>query len=208
MSNPYDVVKQFEAELCAYTGARYAVTTNSCTAAIELALLWHHMNGHRPSAVVIPRFTYKSVPDSVVRAGYSVQFRDEEWRGDYRLDPFPIWDSARRFTSGMYVAERMVCVSFHVSKILGINQGGAILHDNPQADIYFRRARFDGRGEGIAPRDDVFKIPPQYVRHCYMNNDTAAALLLRLHSLPKHNSDLLNDPYKDLSTCAIYQNNR
>ena len=40
MSNPYQVVKDFEAALCAYTGARYAVTTTSCTTALLLALCW------------------------------------------------------------------------------------------------------------------------------------------------------------------------
>ena len=38
MQNPYRVIQDFEHALCAYTGARYAVTTNSCTAAIMLAV--------------------------------------------------------------------------------------------------------------------------------------------------------------------------
>jgi hypothetical protein len=35
--HPYDAVRNFEAALCKYTGARFAVTTNSCTMALLLA---------------------------------------------------------------------------------------------------------------------------------------------------------------------------
>jgi pseudaminic acid cytidylyltransferase len=50
----------------------------------------------------------------------------------------------------------MICVSFHWSKTLGeFRQGGAILHDNEEADAWLRRARFDGRTEGVAPKDDT-----------------------------------------------------
>lgn len=203
-ANPYQVVRNFEAALCRYTGAPYAVTTNSCTMALEIALLWQAMSEKSGWQMVnIPCLTYKSVADAVCRAGFSVSFRKEMWSGAYQLDPFPIWDSARRFTSGMYLPGRFVCCSFHASKTLGSTQGGAILHDSPEADAYFRRARFDGRAEGVPPLDDTFDIPPQFVRHAYMSVDTAATLLLHLHSLPRHNPDLPNDPYKDLSTVTV-----
>ena len=37
---PYEVTRRFEAALCEYTGAPYAVAVNSCTAAILLAVRW------------------------------------------------------------------------------------------------------------------------------------------------------------------------
>jgi hypothetical protein len=52
----------------------------------------------------------------------------------------------------------------------------------PEADAWLRRARFDGRTEGVAPKDDTFE---QLGWHCYMSADVAAALLLKLHSLPQ-----------------------
>lgn len=198
MSDPYRVVRDFEAVLCVYTGARYAVTTNSCTMALLLACAWH-----RVQTVEIPCRTYVSVPMSIMHAGGRVAFRDEVWRGAYQLKPYPIWDSARRFTSGMYVnGLGMVCVSFHASKILGIEQGGAILHDDPEADAWLRRARFDGRAEGVRPADDVFDMLGW---HGYMSPSVAAQGLLKLHSLPAHNADLPNDPYPDLSLCPAFQ---
>lgn len=195
MSDPYRVVRDFEDGLCEYTGAPYAVTTNSCSMALLLACAWH-----RVETVEIPRRTYVSVPMSIMHAGGKVAFRDEGWIGQYQLKPYPIWDSARRFTSGMY-SGGMVCLSFHASKILGDTQGGAILHDDPKADAWLRRARFDGRSEGVAPKDDDFRMVGW---HAYMSSDVAARLLLKLHFLPKDNPDLPNDEYPDLSKLPIF----
>lgn len=95
-----------------------------------------------------------------------------------------------------------MCVSFHASKILGDTQGGAILHDDDEADAWLRRARFDGRTEGVAPKDDTFT---QVGWHCYMSNDVAARLLLKLSVLPKDNAPLPNDDYPDLSKLEIFK---
>lgn len=214
---PYAVVKDFEEKLCEYTGAKFAVAVNSCTSAILLAVAW----SLRPSSypiitakiedgrlsdyhfgVEIPKRTYCSVPMSIIHAGGRPKFRDEDWVGAYQLRPLPVWDSARRFTSAMYVARQMQCVSFHASKILGLEQGGAILHDDPQADAWFRKSRFDARSEGVQPHVDDFTFVGW---HCYMNPSTAAQGILKLYSLPKHNADLPNDMYPDLSTFEIFR---
>ena len=196
MTDAFKVVREFEQALCRYTGAPYAVTTNSCTAALFLAVkycipkfpLWR-------GDFIIPRHTYVSVPQCIIHAGGRVYFDSRTWRGTYGLTPYPIHDSARRFTSGQYRGG-YECVSFHRAKILGIGQGGAILHDDPEADIWFRKARFDGRTEGVPPKEDT---PSMLGFHCYMSPDTAAAGLWALSYLPLHNDDLPNDDYRDLS---------
>jgi dTDP-4-amino-4,6-dideoxygalactose transaminase len=193
--NAYQVVRDFERAVCDYTGAPYCVTVNSCTAALLLACAWHKVE-----TVSIPRFTYVSVPMSILHAGGRVVFDDRKWTGSYSLDPYPIRDSARRFTSGMY-AGGMECVSFHWSKILGLQQGGAILHDDPVADKWLRKARFDGRTEGVAPKDDDFILG----WHCYLSPEIAALGLVRLSFLPKHNDDLPNDDYPDLSKVPLFR---
>ena len=96
----------------------------------------------------------------------------------------------------------MLCLSFHASKTLGDTQGGAILHDSPEADAWLRRARFDGRAEGVAPKDDTFTFAGW---HCYMSPDIAARLLWKLASLPRHNEPLENDDYPDLSTMECFK---
>ena len=188
-SNPYKVTRDFEDALCEYTGAKYAVAVNSGTAALLLCVQWFRETGLKhwnyPWRIEIPRRTYVSVPCAIKGAGVrEIEWRDEEWRGEYQLKPLPVWDSARRFTSGMYRTGRFQCVSFAAAKILGAEQGGAILHDNAEADAWFRRMRFDGRTEGVDPLEDTFDLVGTL---CIMIPSVAATLLVRLSHLPKHN---------------------
>jgi hypothetical protein len=198
--------------------------------ALLLAVAWHLRSVSMPNGaanpprlrenIEIPKRTYISVPMSIIHAGGRPTFRDEDWIGAYQLKPLPVWDSARLFTSGMYGSQRwmndvivtynlgpqpsgtMLCCSFHVSKTLGDTQGGAILHDNPKADAWLRRMRFDGRTEGVAPKDDNFR---EIGYHCYMSPDVAARLLHKLSVLSKHNPPLPNDDYPDLSKMEVFK---
>ena len=234
--DPFRVVRDFESALCDYTGAPFAVTTTSCTMALLLAVAWHLRRlDPQPSAIGnwdttklshpytirvearavpqigIPKRTYVSVPQSIIHAGGRPVFYDQDWRGMYRLEPLPVWDSARWLTGGMYqqpddgprVAKgSMFCLSFHWGKTLGIQQGGAILHDDPKADKWLRRARFDGRTEGVAPKDDHFDMIGW---HAYMSPEIAAEGLVRLSHLPLHNDPLPNDDYPDLSLMDCFK---
>lgn len=206
---PYAVTESFEAALSEYTGAPFAVALNSGTAALMLACQWHFKDRDplqkmygMYADVEIPKRTYVSVPMAIINAGGNVFFRDEDWRGAYQLKPLPVWDSARRFTSGMYRAGQFQCVSFSASKILGAEQGGAILHDNPEADKWFRRMRFDGRTDGVNPLEETFDLVGH---HCLMIPSVAATLLVRLYHLPKHNEDLPPYEYPDLSKQPAFQ---
>ena len=216
--NPFQVVRDLETALCEYTGAPFAVTTNSCTMALQLAVAWH-LRGqvriedgrewveYKRTPIEIPKRTYVSVPMAIIHAGGRPTFRDHEWTAAYQLSPLNVFDAARWFTSDMYQLMgsgrgHMACVSFHSAKTLGDTQGGAILHDNPEADAWLRRMRFDGRTEGVAPKDDTFR---EIGWHCYLSNDVAARLLLKLSVLPRHNEPLPNDDYPDLSAMEIFK---
>ena len=199
---PHQVTRDFEKALCDYTGARYAVTTTSCTMAILLACAWFKEEKIGPMKVSMPKLSYVGVPASIMQAGHRVTFRDEDWQGEYRLAPFPLWDSARRFTGGMFRVGNMQCVSFHATKILADSQGGAILHDNPDADAWLRRARFDGRTEGVDPKDDQVQYPSW---HAYISPDVSARLLWRLRAMPWRNEDLPRSDYPDLSKMKAFQ---
>ena len=232
MSNPFKVVRDFEAALCDFTGAPFAVSTTSCTMALLLAVAWHLRDDLEMlqyglqgggaewirKSIEIPKRTYVGVPMSIIHAGGRPTFRDEEWVGAYQLRPLPVWDSARWFTSQMYDMNAtgpvlqpyhgaMVCVSFHWSKTLGVQQGGAILHDDPEADRWLRMARFDGRQEGVHPKDQKEWI---IGHHAYMSPEVAAAGLVRLANLPRHNEPLPWGPgtdseYPDLSQMPIFR---
>ncbi len=201
MSNPYQVVQDFETALCAYTGARYAVTTTSCTMALLLALSWWK-TVDAGETISLPKRTYIGVPMTVLNAGYKIHFRDHTWRGRYYLETSPVCDSARRFTGGMFLPGTLQCVSFHWTKVLSIGQGGAILHDSNKADPWLRRARFDGRTEGVPSPDD--KLTSRGY-HAYMAPRDAAEGLSRLAVLPQENADLPWDDYPDLSELEIFK---
>lgn len=203
--NPFNVVRDFEHAVSLYTGAPFVVTVNSCTMALLLACKWHFTHpgrGGTPGCIMLPKKTYVGVPMSVIHAGYDVDFMDLEWEGMYALDPLPVWDSARYFSSDMYKPGTMMCVSFHATKILGDTQGGAILLDDPVAAAWLRRMRFDGRTEGVPVAEDEFT---EIGYHCYMSPDVAARLLHKLSVLPMYNEPLAWDNYPDLSKLEIFK---
>lgn len=229
MSDAFDVVRTFEKALCEYTGAKYCVTTTSCTTAIMLALAYQLdgkagavgalLDGRRPT-VVLPRYTYVGVPYAVREAGGQPVFKDYPWQGAYRLGPYPVWDSARRFRQGMYswaaswaphprnedapgLKDEFVCVSFHWAKTLGLGQGGAILHNSYDADGWLRLARFDGRTEGVAPHLDSF--PLRRAWHAYMSPSTAAEGLTRLPLVDPHAPDIPWYGYPDLAQLETFK---
>ena len=194
--NPYAVTAQLEQMLCDYTGAPFCVCVNSGSAALLLAL-----ERFSPTLVTLPCRTYVSVPQEVLNAGHSIAWEDFDWLGEYQLKPLPVWDSARRTTSGMYRAGQMQCLSFATTKILGIEQGGAILLDDPDTYDALQKARFDGRTPGVPPHLDTFSRG----HHCIMLPSIAAQLVLKLHHLPKVNADLPPYNYPDLSKQAIFK---
>ena len=220
MSNPYAVVRDFEQALADYTGAPHVVTVTSCTSAILLACAWHLRIDPRPwppilkQCVEIPKRTYVGVPMSISHAGGRPTFRDEQWSGWYQLKPYQIWDCARWLTGSMFygvsppASAKMLCISFHHTKHLSIStHGGAILTDDAEAAAWLRRARFDGRTEGVAPKDDTFA---HLGFHCYMTPPTAAEGLMRLKLLPRETEPLpwgpgTNSDYPDLSLLPLFR---
>jgi dTDP-4-amino-4,6-dideoxygalactose transaminase len=208
MSNPFAIIEEFEAAICDYTGAPYAVAVNSATNALFLSLVWWRQHYVKPShwpdsmgdSIWLPKRTYVSVPMSVIHAGWRARFVDKDWEGGYDLHPLPLWDYARRFTGGMYRAGTIQCVSFHWSKPLGIQHGGAILHDNISADDWLRRARFDGRLSGESAGEA--KIIGW---HCLTTPEVAAAGLVRISLLPPNNPDAPKPDYPDLSKMELFR---
>lgn len=197
MNNPFDAVRAFEAALCEYTGAKYACATTSCTDALLVACAYLKVQ-----EVEIPRRTFVGVGQAVLNAGGTLKFRDEAWSGGYQLKPYPIYDMARATRAGMYVPDTFMCLSFHVTKICGFTDGGAIIYDDDEAHGPLHQMCYDGR-----PVHGVSKPWHQFRRgfHCYMAPDTAAGIHRKLAVLPRENTDLPWDDYPDLSKLSIFQ---
>ncbi len=200
----YRVVDDFEAELCSYTGAPFAVAVNSCTNALLLALTWERMQGVE-GPVRLPRRTYIGVLQAALNAGFEVEWWDtvespSAWQrlGNYTMLNAAVVDSARRLEQNLYRdrSELFYCLSFHAAKQLPIGRGGAILTDNEEAAEWFRAARMDGRAPGDV-RDPVF---PAF--HCPMPPDVAARgldILSRWNDRGYSPPALPHETYPDLS---------
>lgn len=195
MMKPHKVTEDFEQALCEYTGAKHACVVSSCTMAMRLAFdRTHYLRG--PQALTLPSKTYISVANQALQAGHAVAFVDYPWSRCYRVEPTNIIDAAHWFAKDMYErhAGDIICISFHFAKPLGLEQGGAILHDNPEDDVWYREARFDGRRAGVPVAQDGFTMPARYRHHCYINPSTASIGLQRIYGMLYHDMN-----YADLS---------
>lgn len=202
--NPYKIVKMFEEELSEYTGAPYVVTVDSCTNALFLCCKYLQVK-----EVTIPSKTYLSVPMSIMHAGGEVVFDKSEavnhWVGQYKLEPYPIYDSAKRLTSGMYESESFMCLSFHMKKHLNIGKGGAILTDNKEAYEWFKKARYEGRSEKFYKEDSI----EQLGWNMYMTPQQAAQGLCLMQNYPKHKEDQQElGGYRDLTEFPVFSKNK
>ena len=194
--NPYKIVKMFEEEVAHYTGAPWAVSTDSCTDALLLCCEYLKVQ-----EVTIPARTYLSVPQSIMHAGGNVNFEEANWKGIYQLKPYPIYDAAKRFTSDMYIPGSYMCLSFHIKKHLKIGKGGMILMDDYDAYMWFMKGRYEGRSEVKYHEDDI-EINGW---NAYMTPEQAARGLMLMQNFPHHNDDLPEEPpYRDLREFKLF----
>ncbi len=195
--NPYKIVKMFEETMADYCGSKYAVSTDNCTDAILLCCEYLEAD-----EVTIPSKTYLSVPQSILHSGAKVKFRDYSWSGIYQLEPYPIWDAAKRLTSGMYIPGSFMCLSFHIKKHLKIGKGGMILTDDEEAAKWFRKGRYEGRGEVMYHQDNI-KINGW---NAYMTPEQAARGLMLMQNYPEYVPDIPeNPPYRDLREFDLFK---
>ena len=158
----YKITEDFEQAICDYTGAPFCTVVDCCSHAIFLALMHQKtdMQFDDSKPISIPNRTFPSVPCEIIHAGLKVAFSDmlkTTLKGPYRLVPTKIYDSALRFTCNMYIPATFMCISFTgPRKILKLTKGGAILHDNPEAQKWFKSARMSGRHEKPFLEDEIF----------------------------------------------------
>jgi dTDP-4-amino-4,6-dideoxygalactose transaminase len=190
----------FEEEVADYTGAPYAISVDSCTSALFLCCKYLEVTD-----VIIPSKTYLSVPQSIINSGGNVIFDPSanDWRGVYQLNPYPIYDAAKRFTSGMYIPNTFMCLSFHIKKHLKIGKGGMILTDNKEAVDWFRESRYEGRSEKLYHEDDIKNIG----WNMYMTPQEASHGLSLMQNIEWSYPDLdENNGYRDLRDFSLFKN--
>ena len=210
----YKITEDFEKSLSDYTGAPYVVTVDNQSNALFHSLYYEKnvKNSISGDTITIPSRTYPSVPCEIIHTGLKVDFYSVEGKtikGSYNLIGSNVWDSALSFTHNMYKPKTHMCISFTGPyKHFKLSKGGAILTDDYDAYLWFKRARYSGRRE-CSYHDDHFDMIGW---NFYMMPELAARGLLLMNQFynvdgtPKHNEDL-ELPYPDLSKFKIYRNN-
>ena len=203
--NPYEVTHMFEETVAEYTGAKYGVAVDNATNAMFLCLKYLQAEGQE---LTIPAITFMSVPSMIIQSGNHVKFEQShpaihgtKLKGEYQLSPLPVWDSALRFTKGMYRPGQFQCISFSgPHKFLKLGKGGMILTDDEKAYKWLKRARYFGRN----PVDHMVDHFDMLGWNYYMLPEIAAKGLVLMLGMNNHNEDLERE-YQDLSIYDVYK---
>jgi len=150
-----------------------------------------------------------SVPCAIIHAGNKVVFNKKhpavhgkKLKGEYMLDPYPIWDSALTFKKGMYRSGQYQCLSFSgPHKYLKCGKGGMILTDSKEAYTWLKRAVYFGR----RPIDHLVDKFDMLGWNFYMIPEIAARGSVLMMGIKDNNEDLALE-YQDLSEYEIYTN--
>tara|TARA_R110002074_G_scaffold102179_3_gene220742 strand:+ start:9877 stop:10509 length:633 start_codon:yes stop_codon:yes gene_type:complete len=208
-NNPYDVIRMFEENVAEYCGSPYAVAVDNATNALFLCLKYLKIEGEE---ITIPARTFMSVPCTIIQTGNKVKFDKNhpamignKLKGQYKLEPFPIWDSALSFRSDMYIPGQFQCLSFSgPHKYLKCGKGGMILTDDKEAYEWLKRAAYFGR----RPVDHRVEKFDMLGWNYYMLPEIAAKGAVLMLGMTDDNEDLAIE-YQDLSNYSIYtQGNR
>ena len=203
--DPRDINEAFEQRLADYVGSKYAVLTDCCTNAVFLCLqfLIQARQLQTKSVISIPRRTYVSIPMAIHHAGLQFELDDREWSGEYELGSTSVFDSAARFTKGMFGTDSFAkCLSFQIKKRLPIGRGGVILTNNKDLYDWARLAVYDGRD--LKTKYDSSDHVKAIGWHFYMTPEDAARGLLLMSQLPENNPDMMDfSHYPDLKAWKV-----
>lgn len=136
----FDIVKKFENTIANYFGSPYAVSTDSCTHAIELCLIYTESNN-----VTCPSWTYLSIPMTFEKLKLDWQWEETNWSESYQIGNTNIIDAATMWRQNSYRPKTLFCLSFQKRKHLGLGRGGMILCDSFEDYKILSKMRYDGR---------------------------------------------------------------
>lgn len=199
--DPRELVKMFEHKVALFTGARYAVSVDCCTHALELCMRYKIETEeiNVGSNVLIPENTYVSVPMMLLKCGLSVKFEKIKWEGLYELQcggMTRVIDAAVRWREKMYLRGTMMCLSFQIKKRIPIGRGGMILTDDKEAYEWLKLMRYDGRDL------DLPYTHPDHVKafgfHYYMTPEDAARGILLMDTIKERGDSGTWENYPNL----------
>lgn len=141
------IVTKFEDTIANYVGAKYAVTFNSATSALFLALL------DKNTTITVPSMIPPVVLNAIITSGNKHDFIDDiNWVGDsYVLHDFgdyKIVDSAQKLEKNQFKNEcnpnDLMVFSFYPTKPVGSSDGGMIVSDDLEKINHLREMALNG----------------------------------------------------------------
>lgn len=194
----FETVLKFEENIANFFNAPYAVATDSCTHAVELALLYNKVNFAQ-----CPKHTYLSIPMTFIKLGLSWKFIDDDWSKFYKISN-NIIDAAVYWEQDGYIPKTFMCLSFQFKKHLSLGRGGAILLDNYTDYRILKKMSYDGRDpcEPWATQNiDTLGY------HYYMTPETAELGLQKLPEAIQLDPKLWTwNNYPNLKTMEVFKN--
>lgn len=140
-------VNEFENIIAEYVGAKYAVSFNSATSAIFLALL------NKTTKITVPSMIPPVVLNAIITSGNKYKFSDDtNWIGDsYILHDFgdyKIVDSAQKLEKDQFKKEcndsDLMVFSFYPTKPVGSCDGGMIVSNDINKINHLKSLAFNG----------------------------------------------------------------
>ncbi|CAB4133693.1 DegT/DnrJ/EryC1/StrS aminotransferase [uncultured Caudovirales phage] len=138
--NPWNILDEFERTVAEFYGAKYAVSVDCCTHAVELCLRLI-----KPDWVSCPSQTYISIPFTFEKLNLDWDFENYNWTNYYFIGNTPIIDAAVYWKQGGYIPNTFMCLSFQFQKHLSLAKGGMILTDDFYAYEELKKMSCDGR---------------------------------------------------------------
>jgi len=172
----FETVEEFERQIADFYGAPFAVATDCCTHAIELALRYTSA-----TSIFVPARTYISVPFLAEKLNISRIWKHSQWTDFYYVTS-NIVDAAVYWHPKSYIAGTYMCLSFQFKKHLSLGRGGAILCNSRSAYDTLKKMSYDGRLPNQPwAEQDITEIGYHY----YMTPETAQLGLDKLAEAKK-----------------------
>jgi dTDP-4-amino-4,6-dideoxygalactose transaminase len=164
------IVEDFENSIASYVGAKYAVSFNSATSAIFLALL------NKNTTINVPSMIPPVVVNAIITSGNRHRFVDDvEWIGDsyilHKFSDYKIIDSAQKLQKNQFIHEcddnDLMIFSFYPTKPVGSSDGGMIVSNDKNKINYLKELAFNGMSYAENNWDRKIKFPGYKM---YMNS--------------------------------------
>lgn len=205
--------KQFEEEFARYVGVKYAIFTNSCTAALRMAYKYYLEKGQ--GSLTYPLNTYSATYAVGAELGMLLVARDSDmddlcrvnvhYGGVLDTTPCDVEDSAHRIEADDPLVGKIRCYSFYVTKNMTTGSGGMFVTND---DEIYKRARLywqDGINKSTYDRQHGgWNYEVKTMAGGNDGNDIAAAIgLVQLKKLPSFTKE--RNQIRDLYNKAFVQ---